>query len=199
MNFGFWIRRPGLVPARIFYWLWERMNPDKPWLCRGAITYCETHLTKSMVCVEFGSGRSTVWFAERVRHLTSIEHDGRWYEQVGEALAHADATNIDYRLIPLDHPAGEPEQPTYSSLPAYVAILHQFADASLDVIVVDGHYRTHCIRASVSKLKPGGLLLVDDVDLWPSRDAVPIPDDWVLVDKSSNGIKHTCIWQRPVA
>ena len=199
MNMGFWIRRPGLIPARIFYWLWERMNPDKPWLCRGAITYCEMHLTKSMACIEFGSGRSTAWFAERIGRITSIEHDVRWYEQVREMLEQANASNIDYRLIPLDHPPDEPEQDTYAPTPAYVAVLDQFEDASLDVIVVDGHYRTHCIRASMSRLKSGGLLLVDDVDLWPSLDALPIPDDWELVDESSNGIKRTCIWRRPEA
>ena len=75
-------------------------------------------------------------------------------------------------------------------------MLNDFEDASLDLIEVDGLYRTDCIRASVRKLKPGGLLLVDDFERWPSRDSVPIPDNWLLIDESSNGVKRTCIWQR---
>jgi hypothetical protein len=37
MAIGFWLARPQMVIPRIRYWFWERMNPDKPWLCPGTI------------------------------------------------------------------------------------------------------------------------------------------------------------------
>ena len=44
------------------------------WLCAG-----DTGL-------EFGSGRSTRWFAARVGALTSIEHDAAWHARVASSL-----------------------------------------------------------------------------------------------------------------
>ena len=197
VNVDFWLRRPFLLPSRVVYWLWEKMNPGKPWLCRGAVVYCERVLTKSMTAVEFGSGRSTAWFAKHVGRLTSVEHDSGWHSQVAATLERERIANVDYRLVPLGHPENEPEHATYEPLPAYVAVLNAFDDESLDLVVVDGHYRTTCIATSLSKLRPNGLLLVDDVNLWPSESAMPVPINWPLVNRSSNGIKRTCVWRKP--
>ena len=107
-----------------------------------------------------------------------------------------DSSNVDYRFIPLDHPECAPEQPIYSPLPAYVAVVANCPDKSLDFVVVDGHYRTTCIAAVLSKIKPGGLLLVDDANRWPG-DAPPVPCDWPEVSRTTNGIKFTVIWRKP--
>ena len=42
MHFGFWIRHPGRLLPRIRYWLWEKWNPDKPWLTPGAVAFLES-------------------------------------------------------------------------------------------------------------------------------------------------------------
>lgn len=199
MKLSFWLKHPNLIAARTQYWMWERMNADKPWLCPGTIHYCEQNLSKSMKALEFGSGRSTVWFANHVGAIASIEHNSAWYSRVQADLERQEIRNVDYHLIPLDHPESEPEQANYPVCPAYVKVLDRFADETLDLIVVDGHYRTTCIKHSLKKLKPGGLLLVDDINLWPSLEALPIPNNWQRVDESTNGIKKTYIWQKPVS
>jgi len=150
-----------------------------------------------MTGLEFGSGRSTVWFAGKLRRLTSVEHDPDWFATISRKLADAGLRNVDYRLIPLDHPKSAPEQEVYDPLPKYVAIAADFPDESLDFIVVDGHYRSHCIRQSHCKLKPGGFLLVDDANLWPDTKP-PVLTHWLEVSRSSNGLKTTVIWQKPV-
>jgi hypothetical protein len=104
--------------------------------------------------------------------------------------------NVAYRLVPLDHPEGAPEQEVYDPLPRYVAVAADFPDDSLDFVVIDGRYRTHCIRQSLGKLKPGGLLLVDDANLWPNARP-PVPPDWPEVHRSSNGLKITAIFRKP--
>jgi hypothetical protein len=197
-NAIYWLRHPQLIPARALYWVWERMNPDRPWLCPGTVRFCEGALTAAMTGVEFGSGRSTAWFARRLRHLTSVEHHPGWYSRVRDDLDRAGLSNVDYRLIPLDHLEGEPERERYDPVPAYVAVLDGFPDESLDVVVVDGHYRTTCIKRCLPKLKPGGLLLVDDLNLWPARGLIPVPGSWELVDESTNRLKRTCVWRKPV-
>jgi hypothetical protein len=197
MNLRFWLRHPGLIFARARYWAWERMNPDKPWLCSSSIRFCERNLTGSMVGLEFGSGRSTAWFADKLGRLVSVEHHPGWHEQVRARLASRNLVNVDYRLVPLDHSESEPERTDYAMVPRYVAIADEFTDNSLDLIVVDGHYRSNCIRRCLGKLRPGGFLLVDDLNLWPTREAIPVPVDWPLADLGSNGIKQTGIWRKP--
>ncbi|MCS7033521.1 MAG: class I SAM-dependent methyltransferase [Phycisphaerae bacterium] len=193
MALWFWLKRPRLAVARVRYWLWEKANPDKPWMCPGTVRFCQTHLSKSMSAIEFGSGRSTRWFAERVGRLISIEHNPQWYAQVQKQLE--EVKNVDYRLIPLNHPESEPERAEYSPVPDYVAIADALADRSIDFAVVDGHYRTHCVRHLIPKIAAGGYLLVDDINLWPSPQALPVPAHWPIVDDSTNGIKRCIIWQ----
>ncbi|MEP7340597.1 MAG: class I SAM-dependent methyltransferase [Acidobacteriota bacterium] len=147
--------------------------------------------------LEFGSGRSTSWLAHHLGQLTSVEHVAAWFDKVREDLHREKVGNVDYRLIPLDHTESEPEQENYQPLPAYVRVLEDFADDELDFVIVDGHYRTTCIKFGLRKLKPGGLLLVDDTNLWPSRSLIPVPSDWALMDESTNGIKQACIWKKP--
>ena len=187
MKLWFWARRPRMAVARVRYWSWEKRHPDAPWLAPDAVRFCNSILSPSMRAWEFGSGRSTPWFAARVGHVASIEHDPAWYAIVRERLDECKAANIDYRLITLDHPETEPEHQAYDPLPRYVASIGAEADESLAFIVVDGHYRTACIRASIAKLQPGGFLLVDDVNFWPGRTDLPIPADWRQVHESIFG------------
>jgi predicted O-methyltransferase YrrM len=195
MALWFWVTRPKLAIARVRCWLWERANPNMPWLCPGTIEFCRTHLTKSMKALEFGSGRSTHWFAGLVGHLISVEHNAEWHRIVAKQIADARLANVDYRLVPLSHPESEGERPDYAPMPDYVTVADALADRSLDFAVVDGHYRTHCVRHVVPKMAPGGYLLVDDINFWPSPASLPIPADWRIVDDSTDGIKRCIVWQ----
>jgi len=181
--------------ARVRYWFWERANPDKPWMCPGTIKFCQGHLSKSMTALEFGSGRSTRWFSTLVGRLISVEHNAEWYKVVQKQLADASASNVDYRLIPLNHSETEGERPEYSPVPDYVAVADSMENKSIDFAVVDGHYRTHCVRHLIPKIAPGGYLLVGDMNLWPSPEALPVPASWRIVDDSTNGIKRCIVWQ----
>ena len=196
MRIGHWIRRPTRLLARIRYWWWEKQNPDKPWLTPNAVAFLEAHLKPAMSAFEFGSGRSTAWYATKVGRLISVEHNAEWYARVSRDLADQGIHNVDYRLVPLDHNESKPEQPRYDPLPRYVAAIAELPDDSLDLVIVDGHYRTTCIAEAQSKLRPGGLLLVDDANLWPA-DRPPVPETWSEVSRTTNGIKYTAIWRKP--
>jgi hypothetical protein len=193
----FWLQRPKAFFYRLKYWIWEKLHPHKPWMCPGTVDFCEKHLSRSMSVLEFGSGRSTVWFAQRAGNLISIEHNSVWYQLVKKKIETANLTNVDLRWIPLDHSLTEPEREFYEKCPDCVAVLDEFPDASFDLIIVDGHYRTNCTRKCLSKIKPGGYLLLDDANLWNSFDVLEIPQDWLVVNQSTNGIKTAIIWQKP--
>lgn len=194
----YWLKRPRQAVARIRFWLWENANPDLPWMCPDTIKFCRSILNKSMNAVEFGSGRSSRWFASHVGKLICVEHRPEWFEDVQQILSHANVKNVDFRLVPLDHAESDPEREEYNPVPAYVAVADQLKDQTIDFAVVDGHYRTHCVRHLIPKMKPGGYLLVDDINFWPSPADLPVPASWRIVDDSTNGIKRCIIWQAPL-
>lgn len=193
MSLLHWLNRPARLMSRLRYWAWEQRYPEKPWLCPGTVDFCELHVTPGMSGIEFGSGRSTLWFAKRLTHLTSIESDAVWYANLLSQLG--DAKNVDLLYIPLEHSPSEPERAEYPAIPAYVSVVDALRDRSIGLALVDGHYRTHCVRHIVPKISCGGYLIVDDINLWPSLAELPVPASWQIVDDSTNGIKRCVIWQ----
>jgi predicted O-methyltransferase YrrM len=195
MNLGFWLRHPHLLPYRIRRWVWERLHPESPWLCPGTISFGGQNFRGLGHGLEFGSGRSTVWLATLMQRLTSVEHNSQWFAIVREKLAVRGLLNVDYRLVPLGHPESEAEHPGYDPLPDYVAVASEFPDSSLNLVLIDGHYRSACIRATIPKIAPLGYMIIDDVNLWPSGD-IPTPN-WPVVDRSSDGLKTCVVLQKP--
>lgn len=154
--------RPLYLARRLQNWIYEQRHPDHPWLAPAAIAWLDQHLRPDMRGWEWGSGRSTLWFARRLASLTSIESDVTWFEQVRSMVS--GLSNVDLRHIPLEHREAETYALDYAVLPANAAAIVSEPDASLDFVVVDGWYRPVCARAALSKLKPGGLLLIDNTD-----------------------------------
>lgn len=173
--------------------LYELTHPDEPWISPRAIRFCDRTLHRGMAALEWGSGRSTRWFADRVGTLTSVEHDQAWHGIVSSRLS--GVANVEYLYIPLDHPADEPTSPIYATTPRYVAVADRMADESLDFVVVDGHYRQACVRAVLSKIRAGGFLLIDNSD-WLSRQEWGVSERFELAHQSSYGRGQTSVWRK---
>lgn len=191
------VLKPQYLIGRALHALYEIRYPDHPWLSPGAIVWLDGHLKPEMQGFEWGSGRSTAWFAKRLDRLTSIEDDASWHQQVSASLRQAGISNTTLRHIALEHEFQERYSPYYEKLPAYVRAIEEFDDRSLDFVVVDGHYRLPCIWAALPKIKAGGYLLVDNTD-WLLREYWPVPFSWEMVHQSRNVLTQTTIWQRPL-
>lgn len=139
-----------------------------------------------------------MWFAARLKHLTSIEHDEQWHQRVAKQIRDARIANTDLRHIALEHPYDELFSPYYDPLPVYVRAIDEFPDAHFDFILVDGYYRQPCALRALRKLKPGGMIAIDNTD-WLPREQWPVPLYWPLVHQSNNVQTQTSIWQRPGA
>ncbi|MCA8940459.1 MAG: hypothetical protein KDB07_11650, partial [Planctomycetes bacterium] len=63
-----------------------RLHPEYPWLAWPMIADLEGRLSRNDVGFEWGSGRSTLWFASRMGKLTSVEHHEDWFTQVENAV-----------------------------------------------------------------------------------------------------------------
>lgn len=164
--------------ATLYY---EKANPNHPWLTRSANEILDSYLIKSDVGLEFGSGRSTAWIARRIGHLTSVEHNYAWAAKVQGILNEATLNNVDYKSIPKDV---EEEQGNDSE---YVKVVDAFDTNSLDFCLVDGIYRDFCALKVIDKLRPGGLLVIDNAN-WYLLSRSYSPNSRSFTD----GPKGTC-------
>ena len=104
--------------------------------------------------------------------------------------------HVDLRHIALDQAETDIYRPDYDPLPRNPSAILDFPDASLDLFVVDGWYRLICARAALPKLKPGGLLLIDNTD-WNDPPHIHVPTDWPLVHERRNVMTRASIWWKP--
>jgi predicted O-methyltransferase YrrM len=137
----------------IVYWrIYRRLHPDRPYYTPGAIAELEAVLNRSSIVFEWGSGVSTIWFARRVASITSIEHDASWFQKVSGWLREADIAGATVRHVPDES----------GSFHSYSSAILEYPDNSFDLIAIDGRARVACAQHAVNKLKPNGHLLLDD-------------------------------------
>ena len=121
--------------------------------------------------------------------------DAEWFDKVRSHVV--DVPSVELRHIPPEHPLDEPTRPRYEPTPRYVAVAEEFPDDSLDFVLVDGHYRQACILNTLAKLRPGGLLVVDNTDWLPEPDWA-VPEGWRVAHRSVNVVTETTIWRKPI-
>jgi predicted O-methyltransferase YrrM len=191
--------------------LYERFHPNAPWLTRQAVDFLANWLRPNDSGLEWGSGRSTVWFAHRVSRLMSIEHNKSWHDVVKSMLAERSLGNVDYR-----YHAADPARETGSLTHPYVTAGAQLPAESADFVLVDGAYRDCCAAIALSRVKPGGIIIVDNVNWFlphasrsPSsilQDKKPVNPLWQefqhMVENwrsywTSNGVTDTAIFFKP--
>ena len=162
-----------------------------PWLGFSVIRLLERHLQPGMRVFEYGSGGSTLFFARCGANLVSVEHNPQWHLQVSAALEARQASACDLRLIEAEDaamPAADDSDPDgYASSDAayrgksfrkYAAAMDEFPDASFDVVLIDGRARPSCLKHAVGKVKPGGMVVLDNTErenYWPAMAAMPPP------------------------
>ncbi len=199
---------PRYIKHRLQWALYQRRNMDKPWLTPQANAALATLIQPEDRGIEWGSGRSTQWFAARLAHLISVENHSGWYESVKKTLAEKNLTNVDYRLLEVEDGKNEDVAP-------YVRVVDGIEDNSLGFALVDGMARGSCANAVIPKLKPGGLLVVDNINWFldhptfsPASRTGKGPRDgiwrryaeqvsrWRMIWTSS-GVTDTAIWFKP--
>jgi hypothetical protein len=202
---------PRYIVDRISVVYQERVAPRNPWLTKAACELLADWLSADDIGLEWGSGRSTLWFAERVAHLTSVEHDATWHNRVRSQLSQQGFANVDLRHYSLENQRQDEVSP-------YVCVGSEFPRGSLDFVLVDGQRRSQCVSIALEILKPGGLLILDNAEKYiphPSRSpgsiakqAVDVADDWRPIINclrdwrpiwTSNGVWDTAIYCKPAA
>ena len=120
------------------------VRPERPWISYDAQRLLQSHLTPLSRVLEFGSGMSTMWYAQHAGHVVSIEDDRNWYDAIGVTIRRQ--SNVDYRFA--------------ANATEYVS----FPDGPYDLIMIDGSFRAECVEASLASLAPSGILYLDNSD-----------------------------------
>lgn len=135
----------GTGVARLLWGGW----PALPWLSYDAVRVIAAHLARfpQSSVLEFGSGFSTLWLAQRCGRLYSIEDSPVWYGRMQPRLR-AQA-HVGYELC--------------TTPDSYCNAAARYGGA-FDLIIVDGSHRHCCVQQSLAYLKPGGILYLDNTD-----------------------------------
>jgi protein-L-isoaspartate O-methyltransferase len=123
---------------------------NAPWLTYSAVDYL-VNVVPGLRVFEFGSGMSTLWFAERCKEVVSVENNRSWYEAIQKRTAGLENVSLIF--------AGD--------LKSYVGSIDR-AGGRFDLILVDGMFRSECLGVARGYLNDGGMVIVDNTDAVPT-------------------------------
>lgn len=156
------VTHPRYLSRYLAHGPWARRMPldlGLPFLSYPAIEALEQILQPNMTVFEYGGGGSTLFFARRVRQVTTVENSAEWIERVGAKLRRENLSNVKF----LHHPLLEDD------LPAFLASPYLFGIKGLqpDLILVDGwdkraKLRQHCFYEAEKHIAQGGFIVVDN-------------------------------------
>lgn len=187
---GLWVRSWFAV-----YDLDEMARLKVPWWTFDAADVVAAHLVgrPGARVLEWGSGSSTLWLADRAATVDSIEHDPSWAEAMRPRLP----AHVTLHVVP---PVPDPEPRTPSGKRGFEGLdftdyVHCADDlpGSFDLVVVDGRAREACLTRAADRLAPDGLVVVDNVDRARYRTAIAELADR-LTDRRGSRVEVT--WTR---
>ena len=118
-----------------------------------------SHLNKDQDVLEWGSGSSTSVIAKRVKTITSIEHNKKWYDEVLKNLPE----NAKLHYVPSKHHHdwrvdGDGSPDNFEEYISYPVEL----DNKYDLILIDGRVRVQCASVCKKISKKDTIIFVHD-------------------------------------
>jgi hypothetical protein len=133
----------------------DRLGQPLPWVTYPFIQFIAERLNADLDIFEFGSGNSTLYYANKTASVRSVEHDEFWYNKIKNSMP----SNVELFHCKLE---------TGGDYCNYAAKTNR----KYDVIIVDGRDRVNCCINSLTSLKPGGVVILDDSEREKYADGV---------------------------
>lgn len=121
-----------------------------PWMSYSAIEFLQRSLNKDQEVFEFGAGSSTLFFAKKVKKVTTIETSHKWLEIIQQKLLQQKIENVEITLM---------ADGLINSLYENFA---KNCGRKFDFIIIDSLKRFECAKNSIEALKTGGTIILDD-------------------------------------
>jgi len=198
---AFYAARPRRIPE-VARWRRDRaqapLDLRVPWWPFIAVTGVASRLPVGARAFEFGGGGSTLWLQDQGVQVTTVEHDPEWHRALQRSLPKPEDMILSQpgeagALLTSLHPG--------KFFDDYVATINGFQDGIFDLVILDGRVRVACGMAAMPKLRPGGMLLLDDSDRPKYAPLCKILDGWSRTDyrglKPGGGLCQTSVWKRP--
>ena len=139
------LKQKGWFHSRFTFQSIDAQKKPIPWLTYAAIHFIESRLNQSMDVYEFGSGNSTLWFANKVNKIISVEHDSDYFKFIQPKFKNIKNTELVFAKL----------EDNYTS-----HILE--TNTKFDVVIVDGRKRVECAKNAIKALKDNGIIIWDD-------------------------------------
>ncbi len=175
------VSQPRYFWNRLCVLFYQQTNPGYPWLTAESIKLIEAFLNKNKTGLEWGSGKSTLWFAQRLEKLISVEHNKKWYNRMSTEIDDHHVKNIDYRYACINNGCLEYSQQIENTDIEY-----------FDFVLVDGECRSQCLAIASKKMKLGGYLVLDNADKDYDMSGMQL-DDFQII-RTNNGVWRTDIF-----
>lgn len=159
-----------------------------PWMTYPAIEFLQKSIRPHHEIFEFGCGASTLFFASRVRKVTSLETNKRWLELIKEKLP---TKNVEITLM---------EDGLENDLYQNFA---KDCGQKFDFIIIDSLKRFQCAKNSITALKPNGTIILDDserknyqkiFDFLATQNFIAL--DFIGIEPGRLRVKKTTIFQK---
>lgn len=116
-----------------------------PWVTYSFIDFIADRIQKEHTVFEFGSGNSTIYYAQRAQKVVSVEHDKAWFDKISLSTP----ANSEMIYCELQ------KNGDYSKMPESLGL-------KFDIIIVDGRDRVNCCLHSLGALTEQGVVILDD-------------------------------------
>lgn len=185
------VRRPSV--AREFPRLLETRGRNTvrlrlPWLPFRLIDELEQIVGPGSKVFEYGGGGSTLWFLDRGAEVVTVEHHDAWADTLE---SYASASGWTLLRASAEHEYAE-----------YVAAVDAYPKDHFDVVLVDGRERARCLLAAASRVRPGGMLILDDSDrerYTSAAEQVPWPREQVVgFAPAKPTLAYTTVFRKPL-
>lgn len=133
--------------------------PSRPWISYDGQSTIDRFLSKAKHVLEFGSGMSTRWYAERAGSVLSLEDNLDWFVRI-----HSDLATL-----------GNVAHIYCESTEEYLALGGAAGRAEFDLIMIDGTARHMCLQVALGRLASGGMLYLDNSDMHGDHVTGDIP------------------------
>lgn len=154
------------------------LNNHIPWIVFEAEELLKSYLNNNSNIFEFGSGGSTLFFSKYAKNVFSVEHNYEWFQKVASEVKREKNNNwqgfleeptiidtYEFKQLdfadPLNYKSSDIDLRNFS-FQNYAKKILIFDENFFDIVFIDGRARPSCLMHSYSKVKPGGLLILDN-------------------------------------
>lgn len=176
-----------------------------PWYTWDCVHWLEEWLKPDMQVWEWGSGGSTLFFAQRVARVVSVEHDGACADKLRESLREFDLeSKVELLVIPpekghiAEYESRDDAFLNTHNFRRYAQVIRDYD--TFDLVAVDGRARNGCMKEGIAHVKQA--ILMDDIERkYYVRGADLVPREWKRTVYWGHGPYHwpewgTSVWMR---